>query len=102
VHVGATVICPHSGQVTDMPSNTRVLVSGQPVATVADQFLVVGCPFTIGPSPAPCLTVQWTSPATRVTVLGQPAVLQSSVGMTTGPAPGPPTVVSCQTRVVGT
>jgi hypothetical protein len=85
----------------DAPTNTRVLVSGQPVATLGDQFPVVACPFTVGPSPAPCLTVQWTGPATRVMVMGQPAILQTSTGMSTGPSPGPPTVLACQTRVAG-
>ncbi len=101
LHVGASTICPHAGQVMDVPTNMRVLVSGQPVATLGDQFPVAGCPFVIGTSPAPCLTVQWTVPAMRVMVMGQPAILQTSTGMTTGPAPGPPTVLVCQTRAAG-
>ncbi len=36
-HVNATAICPHAGQVQEIPANTRVLVSGQPVVTVGGQ-----------------------------------------------------------------
>jgi uncharacterized Zn-binding protein involved in type VI secretion len=84
-------------------ANTRVLVSGMPVATMGDQYLVAGCAFTI-PPPQPCLRVQWLVPAMRVLVNGQPAILQSSVGLCLGPtqAPqGPPTIIATQPRVVG-
>ena len=62
-HVGASANCPHFGQVTTVSSNTRVFVSGQPVATISDQSTVVGCPFTVPgpvvPKPQPCVRVQW-------------------------------------------
>jgi uncharacterized Zn-binding protein involved in type VI secretion len=74
-HVGATAMCPHGGQVSTIPSSTRVLVGGQPVATMGDTFLVAGCAFTVPPSkPQPCVKVQWLVPATRVTV-GGPLVI---------------------------
>jgi len=108
LHVGATATCPHSaGQVTIIPSNTRVTVGGQPVAVVSDQCMIAGCPFTIPPTPGPqpCMTVQWIVPATRVTVMGQPALLQTSTGIclsaTSIPA-GPPIVSQCQMRATGT
>jgi hypothetical protein len=106
LHVGAQAICPHSaGQITAVPSSPRVFVGGQPVVTVADQFLIAGCPFTVGTKPQPCMRVQWLVPATRVIVNGSPALLQNSVGLCLSadsiPA-GPPNVVSVQTRAVGT
>jgi hypothetical protein len=105
-HVGAQAICPHAGQVTTISSNTRVLVSGQPVATVADQYLVAGCAFTIpGPKPQPCLKVQWLQPALRVTVMGQPAILQTSAALCLSAEQipqGPPTVLVTQLRASGT
>jgi hypothetical protein len=107
LHVGATMQCTHQAPATTMPAQTRVLVSGQPVATTGNQITVTGCPFTVpGPKPQPCVSVRWTMPSTRVQVNGQPVLLQPSLG--TGPGvclsaeqipQGPPTVSSVQTRV---
>jgi hypothetical protein len=105
-HVGAVATCPHAGQITVISTNARVLVSGMPVATMGDVYLVAGCPFTVPPGkPQPCIKVQWLVPALRVLVNGQPAILQTSVGICQSPeqAPqGPPIVVSTQPRVLGT
>src|SRR3954453_428503 len=84
-HVGASAMCPHGGQVTAIPSSPRVTVGGQPVTTMSDQYLIAGCPFFIGPSPHPCIKVQWLVPAARVTVGGQPVILQSSSGLCLAP-----------------
>jgi hypothetical protein len=103
-HVGATALCPHMGQVMTASATPRVLVSGQPVATVADLSTVVGCAFNVSGKPQPCVKVQWLVPATRVSILGQPVLLQSSVGLCQSaeqiPA-GPPSIVATQPRVVG-
>jgi uncharacterized Zn-binding protein involved in type VI secretion len=101
-HVSAVGICPHGGQIMTVPGSPRVLVSGMPVATVADHFLVAGCAFTI-PPPQPCLQVQWLTPATRVLVNGSPPITQASSGLSisaTGTPQGPPVIVSTQTRVI--
>jgi hypothetical protein len=85
-------------------ANTRVLVGTLPVATVADQALVAGCPFSPG-SPRPCVRVQWLTPAVRVLVNGQPPLLQTSagLGLAADQAPqGPPLPVSVQPRVIAT
>jgi hypothetical protein len=105
LHVGATAICPHTGQISIVASSPRVLLGGQPVATVADTFLIAGCPFMAGPKPQPCVTVQWLVPALRVLVGGQPAVLQDSTGLCLSVEQipqGPPSVVVTQIRVKGT
>lgn len=105
-HVGATAICPHGGQVSVVPSSPRVLVGGQPVATLADTYPIAGCTFTVpGPKPQPCVTVRWLVPAVRVTVGGQPAILQTSTGLCQSAEQipqGPPSVVVTQIRVRGT
>jgi hypothetical protein len=104
-HVGATAMCPHAGPVTTISSNARVLVSGMPVATLADQFMVAGCAFNVSGAPHPCVRVQWLTPAARVLVGGQPAILQTSTGLALAAdqAPqGPPTVTVTQTRVMAT
>ncbi len=105
-HVGASAVCPHAGQVSTISTNTRVLVSGQPVATLADTYPVAGCPFTVpGPKPQPCVKVQWLVPAARVLVGGQPAILQSSSGLCLSAEQipqGPPSVLVTQMRAMGT
>lgn len=100
-HVGATAMCTHGAPVATISSNARVLVSGLPVATLADQYLIAGCPFNPTP-PSPCLRVQWLTPALRVLVNGQPPILSTSPGLCLNPvqAPqGPPIVASTQPRV---
>lgn len=104
-HVGAVATCPHAGPVTTISKNTRVLVSGVPVATLSDSFAVAGCVFTIpGPKPQPCVKVQWLVPAARVFVNGQPVILQTSGGLcfSADQIPqGPPIVSTTQPRVTG-
>lgn len=103
-HVGGTAICPHAAQINTISSNTRVMVNGMPVATMADTFVVAGCIFNVASTPQPCVTAKWLTPATRVMVNGQPAILQTSTGLCSSAAQvpaGPPTVVSAQTRVLG-
>jgi hypothetical protein len=104
MHVGASAICPHGGQVSTISTNARVLVGGQPVATFGDTYLVAGCAFTVGPKPQPCVKVQWLVPAARVLVGGQPAMLQTSTGLCQSAEQipqGPPSVVATQVRVRG-
>lgn len=103
--VGTMAMCPHGGQVTVIPSNSRVLIMGQPAATVSDVFLIAGCAFTVPPGkPQPCVKVQWLVPASRVLVNGQPVILQSSVGLCQSPEQipqGAPLITAIQTRVAG-
>jgi len=105
MHVGASAICPHGGQVSTISTNARVLVGGQPAATFGDTYLVAGCAFTVSPKPQPCVKVQWLVPAARVLVGGQPAMLQTSTGLCQSAEQipqGPPSVVATQVRVRGT
>ena len=106
MHVGATAICPHGGQVSVIPSQTRALVGGQPIATMGDTYPIAGCAFTVPPGkPQPCVKVQWLVPATRVLIGGQPAILQSSTGLCLSAEQipqGPPTVIMTQVRATGT
>lgn len=105
VTVAASALCPHGGTVTIVSTNARV-IAGAPIATLADQFTVAGCAFTVPPGvPQPCLLVQWTTPAARVLIEGQPPILQASTGLAisaTGVPGGPATVVATQPRVVMT
>lgn len=102
-HVGAVAMCPHGGQITVIPGAPQVLVSGMPVATMADQFLVAGCAFAPGGVPTPCLTVVWTTPTVETLVMGQPAITALSVGLcmaATGAPNGPAVIVSTQPLAV--
>ena len=105
-HANATATCPHGGQVTTVPKNTRVLVMGMPVVTVSDISLVAGCAFTLpNGKPQPCVKVLWLVPATRVLIMGQPAVLMTSTAIAQSAEQipqGPPIIAATQTRVIGT
>ncbi|MFX0204060.1 MAG: hypothetical protein ACFFCW_48800, partial [Candidatus Hodarchaeota archaeon] len=51
--VGATITCPHGGQVLVISANTRVFINGQPVATQKDFFPIKGCPYFLTGTPHP-------------------------------------------------
>ena len=94
-------MCTHGGPAQVTPTQSRVMVSGQPAATMADVDTVSGCPYAPGGTPSPCVTLQWTVPAARVTIAGSPALLQSSQPLCL-PNGTPGNVVQTQPRVVGT
>ena len=99
VHLGATVLCSHAGQAVPVAVNSRVLVSGAPVATLVSPYTVAGCALT-GTTAPPCVTGQWLTGATRVLVAGVPVLL--SIGQSTCVPTGTPLlVVATQTRVTG-
>jgi hypothetical protein len=107
--IAAAETCTHGGKVTIAPGAARVLIAGQPVATMSDQYVVAGCPFQIpiptGTKPQPCIKVQYTVPATRVLVMGAPVVLATSVGICQSAEQipqGPPIVSAVQPRVIAT
>lgn len=102
LHVGATVICSHGGQATPTAPSPRVMVSGQPVTTLAAPYVVAGC--ALPPPPAangPCVTAQWVVGATRVLAGGQPVLVQSGQAIC-APTGTPLQVLVTQTRVTAT
>lgn len=111
-HVGASGMCPHGAAINTVTANVRVLVSGNPVATVSmatTQSTIAGCPFQVpvgaGTKPQPCVTVQWLVPATRVQINGEPALLQTSSNLCKSAEQipqGPGTITVNQTRVIAT
>ena len=99
LHVGATVMCAHGGQATPTAPVPRVLVTGQPVATIAAPYAVAGCGFVPPGGNGPCATAQWTVGAARVQALGQAVVI--AAGMSTCVPTGTPLAPSAfQTRVI--
>jgi hypothetical protein len=101
LHLGATVMCSHGGQAMPSAPNPRVLVSGQPVATMAAPYMVAGCAFVPPGGNGPCVMAQWVVAATRVFVTGQPVVLLDSQAIC-APTGTPLLPVMAQTRVIGT
>jgi hypothetical protein len=110
MHVNAVCQCTHGVPAQIVPTQPRVLVSGQPVATMTAQIAVAGCPFTLpGPVPSPCVSVKWMMPSARVLVMGQPAMVVAAPGpgpgicQTAAQIPqGPPVVGFVQSRVIAT
>lgn len=78
-HVNATTLCAHGGQATPTVPNPRVLVSGQPIVTIACPYVIAGCAL---PPPivanGPCITAMWIMGATRVLAMGVPVLLTDS------------------------
>jgi hypothetical protein len=97
VHLGATVICSHGGQATPVAPFPRVLLSGQPVATLSSPYVVAGCPFPPA-SGGPCVTAQWMVGATRVLAGGAPVLVQSGTAVC-APTGVPLMVLVTQPRV---
>jgi hypothetical protein len=77
----------------------RVLVSGQPVATIAAPYAVAACPFTS--APGPCVAGQWIVGATRVLAMGQPVAIHPGVSVC-APNGAPLLPIAVQPRVVAT
>lgn len=104
VNVGAAGMCPHGAPLQVIPSQGKVLLGGQPAATVSDQFVITGCAFTVGPKPQPCVTAKFL-PAVKVLLSGTPAVLKGGalICQSAEQIPqGPPTVTVTQIKVSGT
>jgi hypothetical protein len=77
----------------------RVLVTGQPVATIAAPYAVAGCPFTS--PPGPCVTGLWVVGAVRVMAMAQPVAIQTGAAIC-APNGAPLVPVVVQPRVIAT
>ena len=97
--------CPHGGTVTGATRNTRVKARSQFVLRSTDTYTVAGCPFTIGPTPHPCVRVQWDVHAERHKSHGDPSLTEDSVGYCLagdGGMQGSVVISSSQVRAGGT
>lgn len=97
LHVGATVLCAHTGQAQPTAPNPRVTVSGQPTVTMPAPWLIAGCmlPSNAG---GPCVSAQFVTAATRVTSNAQPLLVLDSQAICT-PTGTPLFIVATQARV---
>jgi hypothetical protein len=100
LHLGAVVTCTHAGPATPVAPFPRVLLSGQPLVTIASPYAVTGCALTGTPNP-PCVTGQWLTGAVRVLAGGVPVA--TMVGTSTCIPTGTPMLpLSAQPRVLAT
>jgi hypothetical protein len=100
LHLGATVTCSHGGQAAPTSPSPRVLVSGQPVTTMAAPYVVAGCAFVPPGGNGPCVSGQWVVGATRVFANGLPVLLMDSQSVCT-PTGTPLLPLVAQMRVIG-
>lgn len=100
LHLGATVMCAHAGTAQPVSPFPRVTVSGQPVVTLASQYVIAGCALA-GSGTPPCVTGQFVVGALRVTAGGAPVAIQSGSSVTT-PTGSPMLPLVAQPRVVAT
>jgi hypothetical protein len=101
----STIMCPHGGQVSVAATNSRVTLGGAKIALATDTFTVGGCPFVVGTSPHPCMTVEWQLTAQRSTCDGAATLTTDSVGMckaADGAVQGTAMIAATQTRAAGT
>lgn len=100
LHLGAIVTCMHAGPAQPLSPFPRVMVSGQPVVTMATPYAISGCALT-GSGAPPCVTAQWVVGAVRVMAGGVPVILQSSQAVCIASGTGLLPLVA-QTRVLAT
>ena len=71
---------------------------------MGDVCAISGCMYqtpATPPVPQPCLQVKWSLAALRVKICGQPALVDTSIGLCMGNVPAPPQVRITQLHVRG-
>lgn len=97
--------CPHGGMITLTPSQSRVTAGGSALLLTTDIAIIAGCAFNVSGVPQPCVSVQWSAGATRVSVGGQQPLLSTSIGICQSAAGAPQGMVligPAQTRASAT
>jgi hypothetical protein len=73
----AVVLCSHAGRATPQAPSRRVMLSNQPLITIASPYAVSACSLS-GTSSPPCVTGQLMAGATRVVSDGAPVATLTS------------------------
>ncbi len=100
----STLQCPHGGMISAVASNSKVSLGGSPIVLSSDTFTVGGCAFVIGPTPHPCLQVQWIVTVLKGAADGSRPLSTDSVGLckaADGAPQGPVMIASTQAKVSG-
>jgi hypothetical protein len=96
--------CPHGGMVQISSTNTKAKGGGAFLVRSSDTFTVSGCPFAIGNTPHPCVTLQWLTTAMKAKADGAFALTKDSSALckAADQAPqGNAMINSTQTKVAG-
>ena len=99
------VKCMHGGTAILLTSNTKLTVDNMPALLESDVHPVVGCPFTVGPKYSPCIRIEWSLGAVRMSSGGSGVLLRTSIGKcynAEGAPQGIAIVASTQTKTTGT
>ncbi len=99
--IASTIMCPHGGRATLFTSHTRGFAGSAPALLESDVHPVMGCPFTIGTKYSPCVRIEWSSGASKVTVNGTPVLVRTSIGKclnAEGAPQGVATIVNTQIK----
>lgn len=81
LNTSSIMMCPHGGTVSVVTTNTQVKGGGDPLIGATDTYTIAGCAFMIGPSPHPCMQVQWVVPDLQSQVSGDFTLNEESVGL---------------------
>jgi hypothetical protein len=81
LNTSSVLMCPHGGTVTATPGHASVQVGGELVLRSSDTFTIAGCPFAIGTSPHPCVSVQWSKTAEQSQVMDDFTLTEDSQGL---------------------
>ncbi|MEM7357535.1 MAG: hypothetical protein AAF431_00345 [Pseudomonadota bacterium] len=101
----STLQCPHGGSVQITSSNTQSTAEQGTIVTMADTFMVSGCPYQIPgspPIPSPCVNVSWILPDVQVKAVSNFVLSDKSVGIcmaATGLPQGSVQVTNTQSKV---
>ncbi len=89
VTTASQVQCMHGGMAMLVTANSVLMAGGMPALLETDMPIIAGCSFVVGTVPSPCMTIQWSGVATKLTVNGAGVVLISSVGSCNNAAGAP-------------
>ncbi len=80
--MASRLYCPHGAPIVVTPANSVALADNLPLIAAEDGFQIAGCPFTLpGPTPSPCVIVEWTVPPTRGKLKTGTPITQTDVGL---------------------
>jgi hypothetical protein len=99
---GAKVTCSHTGRAQPAAPNPKVTIEGQAVVTLKSLYGITGCSLPAPPAAnGPCVSAQFITASTKVTVMGDPVLLQDSQSICV-PTGAPLLVKKIQSKVLGT
>ncbi len=100
----STITCTHGGQTILLPANFKVTVDGGFALLESGLYLVIGCPFTVGPKYSPCIRIEWTAGAAKVKINETKVLVRSSIGKcinAEGAPQGIALIINTQMKVTG-